>query len=96
MITLNAAPANNLDNPNTEKNPALPAISNAEIPKYMWKFLERSIIFSYLQDELDRMNGLIPEDISPANDLLIKIIRGLKQKVERIENIVELEEDGIQ
>jgi len=31
-----------------------------------------------------------------ANDLLIKIIRGLKQKVERIENIVELEEDGIQ
>tara|TARA_B100000424_G_C22715418_1_gene389078 strand:- start:143 stop:331 length:189 start_codon:yes stop_codon:yes gene_type:complete len=51
---------------------------------------------SYLQDELDRMNGLIPEDISPANDLLIKIIRGLKQKVERIENIVELEEDGIQ
>ena len=29
MITLNVVPANNLLKPNTEKNPALPAISNA-------------------------------------------------------------------
>ena len=43
MITLNAAPAKSLLNPNTEKNPALPAISNAAIPKYMWKLLERSM-----------------------------------------------------
>ena len=37
---------NSLLNPNTEKNPALPAISNAAIPNHIWKFLERSKMFS--------------------------------------------------
>jgi hypothetical protein len=33
MITLSAAPANSLLKPKTEKNAALPAINNADIPK---------------------------------------------------------------
>ena len=32
IITDRAAPANNLDKPNTEKNAALPAIDNADNP----------------------------------------------------------------
>ena len=49
MITDNSAPANNFDNPNTEKKAALNAISRAESPTRLEKFLLCSnTIFSYL------------------------------------------------
>ena len=40
MITESSAPANNLDNPNTEKKAALNAISKAESPTRLEKFLQ--------------------------------------------------------
>ena len=39
MITDSSAPANSFDNPNTEKKAALNAISKAEIPTRLEKFL---------------------------------------------------------
>ena len=39
MITDSYAPANSFDNPNTEKKAALNAISRAEIPTNLEKFL---------------------------------------------------------
>ena len=43
MITLNAAPANNLLKPNTEKNAALPAISLLTLQD----FLNYQVVFQY-------------------------------------------------
>ena len=36
ITTANWAPANNFDNPKTEKKAALPAIANAENPTNLW------------------------------------------------------------
>ena len=47
MITDSSAPANSFDNPNTEKKAALNAISRAEIPTKLEKFLLCSKIKCY-------------------------------------------------
>ena len=48
IITEKKAPLNNLDNPKTEKNAALPATNSADIPIKVLKFFTRSnIIFPY-------------------------------------------------
>jgi hypothetical protein len=49
MITANVAPANNLDNPKTEKKAALPAIRSADNPTNFGNDLDFSnTMFSYL------------------------------------------------
>ena len=49
MITDSSAPANSFDNPNTEKKAALNAISRADGPTKLEKFLLCSnTMFSYL------------------------------------------------
>lgn len=53
-------------------------------------------LISNLQEELDRLYARIPEDFNDEADLQLRIIRGIKKKMELIENFVELEEDGIQ
>jgi hypothetical protein len=53
-------------------------------------------LISNLQEELDRLYARIPEDFNDEADLQMRIIRGIKKKMELIENFVELEEDGIQ
>jgi hypothetical protein len=45
MITDNCAPENNFDNPNTEKNAALPATRSADKPTSVVKFLTLSSIY---------------------------------------------------
>ena len=45
MITDNCAPENNFDNPNTEKNAALPATRSADRPTSDVKFLTFSSIY---------------------------------------------------
>jgi len=53
-------------------------------------------LISNLQEELDRLYARIPEDFNDEADLQLRIIRGIKKRLELIENFVELEEDGIQ
>ena len=47
-------------------------------------------------EELDRLYRLIPEDTNPQYDLWIRICNSILQKIEDLQNIIELEEDGIQ
>jgi hypothetical protein len=46
-----------------------------------------------IQNELDRLYSRIPEDISSQDDLYLRIVRGLKNSLEGLYNLVELEED---
>ena len=52
-------------------------------------------IFS-LEEEVGRLSERIPEDTNPQYDLWIRICNSILQKIEDLQNIVELEEDGIQ
>ena len=51
---------------------------------------------SSLEEEVGRLRERIPEDTNPQYDLWIKICNSILQKIEDLQNIVELEEDGIQ
>ena len=64
IITDNAAPLNNLDKPNTEKNAALPAINRADIPNQMWKFLDRSMLISWCYSSSNSTRFLILSNFS--------------------------------
>jgi len=44
-------------------------------------------------NELDRLYARIPEDTSEQDDLYLRIVRGLKNSLENLQNLVELEED---
>jgi hypothetical protein len=46
-----------------------------------------------IQNELDRLYSRIPEDTSSQDDLYLWIVRGLKNSLEGLYNLVELEED---
>lgn len=46
-----------------------------------------------IQEELDRLYQRIPEDTDERFDLWLRIIRGLKNQLETLENLVELEEE---
>tara|TARA_R100000005_G_C4944349_1_gene167514 strand:- start:159 stop:347 length:189 start_codon:yes stop_codon:yes gene_type:complete len=47
-------------------------------------------------EELDRLYSRIPEDFNDEANLQLRIIRGIKNQLDMIQNFVELEEDGIQ
>ena len=49
-----------------------------------------------LEEEVLRLRERIPEDTNPQYDLWIRICNSILQKIEDLQNIVELEEDGIQ
>ena len=49
-----------------------------------------------LEEEVLRVRERIPEDTSPQFDLWIRISNNILQKIEDLQNIIELEEDGIQ
>ena len=49
-----------------------------------------------LEEEVGRLRERIPEDTNPQYDLWIRICNSILQKIEDLQNIVELEEDGIQ
>ena len=51
---------------------------------------------SSLEEEVGRLRERIPEDTNPQYDLLIRICNSILSKIEDLQNIVELEEDGIQ
>ena len=51
---------------------------------------------SSLEEEVGRLRERIPEDTNPQYDLWIRICNSILQKIEALQNIVELEEDGIQ
>ena len=51
---------------------------------------------SSLEEEVGRLRERIPEDTYPQYDLWIRICNSILQKIEDLQNIVELEEDGIQ
>ena len=51
---------------------------------------------SSLEEEVGRLRETIPEDTNPQYDLWIRICNSILQKIEDLQNIVELEEDGIQ
>jgi hypothetical protein len=51
---------------------------------------------SSLEEEVGRLRERIPEDTNPQYDLWIRICNSILQKIEDLQNIVELEEDGIQ
>ena len=51
---------------------------------------------SSLEDEVGRLKERIPEYTNPQFDLWIRICNSILQKVEDLQNIVELEDDGIQ
>jgi hypothetical protein len=46
-----------------------------------------------IQNELDRLYARIPEDTSAQDDLYLRICRGIKNSLEALQNLVELEED---
>ena len=50
-----------------------------------------------IQNEIDRLYGRVPEDTGDARfELILRIVRGLKLQLEGLENLIELEDDGIQ
>ena len=51
---------------------------------------------SSLDNELGRLKDRIPVDTNPQYDLWIRISNSILQKIEDLQNIIELEEDGIQ
>ena len=51
---------------------------------------------SSLEEEVGRLRERIPEDTNQQYDLWIRICNSILQKIEDLQNIVELEEDGIQ
>ena len=51
---------------------------------------------SSLEEEVGRLRERIPEDTNPQYDLWIRICNSILQKIEDLQNIIELEEDGIQ
>tara|TARA_R100000278_G_C5466884_1_gene163009 strand:+ start:758 stop:946 length:189 start_codon:yes stop_codon:yes gene_type:complete len=51
---------------------------------------------SSLEEEVGRLRERIPEDTNPQYDLWIRICNSILSKIEDLQNIVELEEDGIQ
>jgi|TARA_B100000085_G_scaffold246236_1_gene239889 hypothetical protein len=51
---------------------------------------------SSLEEEVGRLRERIPEDTNPQYDLWIRICNSILTKIEDLQNIVELEEDGIQ
>ena len=51
---------------------------------------------SDLDSEIGRLKDRIPVDTNPQFDLWIRICNSILQKVEDLQNIVELEDDGIQ
>ena len=51
---------------------------------------------SSLEEEVGRLRERIPEDTNPQYDLWIIICNSILSKIEDLQNIVELEEDGIQ
>ena len=51
---------------------------------------------SSLEDEVGRLKERIPEDTNSQFDLWIRICNSILQKVEDLQNIVELEDDRIQ
>ncbi|MBT4208381.1 hypothetical protein HOE22_08570 [Candidatus Woesearchaeota archaeon] len=48
---------------------------------------------AYIINEIDRLYARIPEDTSEQDDLYLRIVRGLKNSLENLQNLVELEED---
>ena len=46
-----------------------------------------------IQNELDRLYSRIPEDTSAQDDLYLRIVRGLKNSLEALQNLIELEDD---
>ena len=46
-----------------------------------------------IQVEVDRLYARIPEDTSAQDDLYLRICRGIKNSLESLQNLVELEED---
>ena len=48
---------------------------------------------SDLHLELDRLHQMIPEDTSPQYNLWLAILGKIKNKLDNISNLVELEED---
>ena len=48
---------------------------------------------AYIINEIDRLYARIPEDTSEQDDLYLRIVRGLKNSLEGLYNLVELEED---
>jgi hypothetical protein len=46
-----------------------------------------------IENELDRLYARIPEDSSAQDDLYLRIVRGLKNSLENLQNLIELEED---
>ena len=44
-------------------------------------------------NELDRLYARIPEDTSAQDDLYLRIVRTIKNSLENLQNLVELEED---
>ena len=49
-----------------------------------------------LEEEVLRLRERIPEDTNPQYDLWIRICNSILSKIEDLQNIIELEEDGIQ
>ena len=47
---------------------------------------------SSLEEEVGRLRERIPEDTNPQYDLWIRICNSILQKIEDLQNIVELEE----
>ncbi len=48
---------------------------------------------SYIQDELTRLHQLIPEDTNRQYNLWLAIILRLKEKLDNVTNLIELEDD---
>ena len=44
-------------------------------------------------DELDRLYQMIPEDTNPKFNLWLAVIQKIKNRLDNISNLVELEED---
>ena len=47
----------------------------------------------YIHDELNRLYQMIPEDTNPKYNLWLAIIQKIKNRLDNISNLVELEED---
>lgn len=48
---------------------------------------------SYIKDELTRLHQLIPEDTNRQYNLWLAIILRLKERLDNLTNLVELEDD---
>jgi len=47
----------------------------------------------YIHDELNRLYQLIPEDTNPQYNVWLGIINKLKERLDNLSNLVELEDD---